>query len=205
MMIVGRVCVSSVTVNLWNSGHFLDHAGWGPLQKGHSGSSLGHLLGAWVPVQRGQMGFWEHSEAWCPSVKHLAHWTGVGGGALEGSHLWRRPKRTMPSVRSESMVITSSEISLMRGVGLLVFLEMIRHILWTLRWGALIRMSRSSMSWSTSLMTIENRGDFFAGFWIFLGRLMGLIEMRASEVATRRRFSKDAGISFRVIRRQDLL
>ena len=40
MMIVGRVWVSSVIVRLRNSGHFLDRAGWEPLQKDSSTISL---------------------------------------------------------------------------------------------------------------------------------------------------------------------
>ena len=70
------------------------------------------------------------------------------------------------------MVDTSAEMTRMRGVGLFVFLETILHILWILRWGAISRMSRSSMSRSTSLMTIEKKGAFLAGVSDFFGRLI---------------------------------
>ena len=61
------------------------------------------------------------------------------------------------------------------------------------------------MSRSTSLMTIEKKGAFLAGVSDFFGRLMVLIVALLSRQATRRRASKLAGNSDRVIRRADLL
>ena len=52
----GRVGVSSEMANSWYLGHFRDHAGWLPWQKGHFGSAWGHLLGACWLGQVGQMG-----------------------------------------------------------------------------------------------------------------------------------------------------
>ena len=104
----------------------------------------------------------------------------MGVGGWDRSHWWCRTNRVIPWFSKESIVVVSEDVTLMREVNWLVFLDLMRQIKLKgrLRRSSSALMSCSLVPKSTDLMTTEKTAGFFSdGGRGILGELSAISSM----------------------------